>query len=89
MEIELNAKFIHLHTHSHYSLLDGRSQIKGLVKLAKEHNMDAIGLTDHGVMYGAIDFSDKKVKVSNPVTFIRCCLLHKFDELLISKLTYP
>ena len=49
-------KFTHLHTHSHYSLLDGMSKIDDMVKLAKEHGMTAIGLTDHGVMYGAIDF---------------------------------
>src|SRR3989344_3622502 len=48
--------FVHLHTHSHYSLLDGMSQIDDMVKLAKEHGQTAIGLTDHGVMYGAIDF---------------------------------
>jgi DNA polymerase III subunit alpha len=49
-------KFVHLHTHSHYSLLDGLSKIDGMVKLAKEDGMPAIGLTDHGAMYGAIDF---------------------------------
>lgn len=49
-------KFTHLHTHSHYSLLDGMSKIDDMVKLAKQHGMTAIGLTDHGVMYGAIDF---------------------------------
>src|SRR3989344_1172708 len=49
-------KFTHLHTHSHYSLLDGMSKVNDMVKLAKEHGMTAIGLTDHGVMYGAIDF---------------------------------
>jgi len=48
--------FVHLHTHSHYSLLDGLSKVKDMVKLAKEHGMSAIALTDHGVMYGAIDF---------------------------------
>ncbi|MEK7525542.1 MAG: DNA polymerase III subunit alpha [Patescibacteria group bacterium] len=48
--------FVHLHTHSHYSLLDGLSQIDDMVKLAKEHDMPAIGLTDHGAMYGAIEF---------------------------------
>ncbi|MBI4158014.1 MAG: DNA polymerase III subunit alpha [Candidatus Yanofskybacteria bacterium] len=48
--------FIHLHTHSHYSLLDGLSKVKDMVKLAKEHGMSAVALTDHGVMYGAIDF---------------------------------
>ena len=50
------AKFVHLHTHSHYSLLDGMSQIDAMVKLAKEHGQTAIALTDHGAMYGAIDF---------------------------------
>ncbi|MEX2090838.1 MAG: PHP domain-containing protein, partial [Candidatus Paceibacterota bacterium] len=49
-------KFVHLHTHSHYSLLDGMSKVDDMVKLAKEHGMTTIGLTDHGVMYGAIDF---------------------------------
>ncbi|MEK7121423.1 MAG: DNA polymerase III subunit alpha, partial [Patescibacteria group bacterium] len=49
-------RFTHLHTHSHYSLLDGMSKIDDMVKLAKEHGMTAIGLTDHGAMYGAIDF---------------------------------
>jgi DNA polymerase-3 subunit alpha len=48
--------FIHLHTHSHYSLLDGLSKISDLVKLAKERKMPALALTDHGAMYGAIEF---------------------------------
>lgn len=55
-------KFIHLHTHSHYSLLDGLSKIDDMVKLAKELDMPAIGLTDHGAMYGAIDFYTACVK---------------------------
>ncbi|KKU16379.1 MAG: polymerase III, alpha subunit protein [Candidatus Giovannonibacteria bacterium GW2011_GWB1_45_9b] len=54
--------FIHLHTHSHYSLLDGLSKIDDMVKLAKEHGMTAIGLTDHGAMYGVIDFYTACVK---------------------------
>lgn len=49
-------KFVHLHTHSHYSLLDGLSKTEEMVKLAKEHGMSAIAITDHGAMYGAIDF---------------------------------
>jgi DNA polymerase-3 subunit alpha len=48
--------FVHLHVHSEYSLLDGFSNIKKLVKRAKEMNMPAIGLTDHGTMFGVIDF---------------------------------
>ncbi|MBI3634377.1 MAG: DNA polymerase III subunit alpha [Candidatus Yonathbacteria bacterium] len=48
--------FVHLHTHSHYSLLDGLSKVDEMVALAKKYGMNAIGLTDHGNMYGAIDF---------------------------------
>ena len=49
-------KFAHLHTHSHYSLLDGLSKVPQLVARTKELGMDAMALTDHGVMYGAIEF---------------------------------
>lgn len=55
-------KFIHLHTHSHYSLLDGLSKVDDMAKMAKELGMPAIGLTDHGAMYGAIDFYTACVK---------------------------
>ncbi len=48
--------FTHLHVHSHYSLLDGLSKVEDLVKKAKEFGMTALALTDHGAMYGAIDF---------------------------------
>ncbi|MDP2656368.1 MAG: DNA polymerase III subunit alpha [bacterium] len=51
--------FIHLHTHSHYSLLDGLSKIGGLVKRAKSLGMPAMAITDHGNMYGAIEFYKK------------------------------
>ena len=48
------ANFVHLHTHSHSSLLDGLSKIDYLVNRAKELQMPALALTDHGVLYGAI-----------------------------------
>ncbi len=48
--------FVHLHVHSHYSLLDGLGTPKDLVKKAKEQGAPAIALTDHGVLYGAIEF---------------------------------
>ncbi len=48
--------FVHLHTHSHYSLLDGMTKFDEMVDEAKKHGMPAIALTDHGGMYGAIDF---------------------------------
>ena len=48
--------FTHLHVHTEYSLLDGSSKIKELVHQAKELGMDSIAITDHGAMYGVIDF---------------------------------
>lgn len=52
----MEPKFIHLHTHSHYSLLDGMSKIDEMVRLAQKHGMPALALTDHGNLYGAIEF---------------------------------
>ncbi len=48
--------FVHLHVHSEYSLLDGAARITDLVQRAAELNMNALALTDHGVMYGVIPF---------------------------------
>lgn len=48
--------FTHLHIHTEYSLLDGACRIDRLVSRAKELNMDSLSITDHGVMYGVIDF---------------------------------
>jgi len=52
----MTESFVHLHTHTVYSLLDGFSNIKKLVKRAKELEMPALAITDHGTMFGAIEF---------------------------------
>ena len=48
--------FAHLHVHTEFSLLDGSSKIKEITARAKELGMNSLAITDHGVMYGAIDF---------------------------------
>src|SRR5437764_1623760 len=48
--------FVHLHCHSHYSLLDGASRVPELVARTRELGMNALALTDHGNLYGAIEF---------------------------------
>ena len=48
--------FVHLHVHTEYSLLDGAARIAPLVERVKEKGMDAIAITDHGAMYGVVDF---------------------------------
>ena len=52
-------KFTHLHVHSHYSLLDGLPKIDQLLDYVKELGMDSVALTDHGVLYGAVEFFQK------------------------------
>lgn len=54
--------FIHLHSHSHYSLLDGVPKIPELIAAAKKRGMNALALTDHGNMYGAIEFYEEAKK---------------------------
>ncbi|MFC1756440.1 DNA polymerase III subunit alpha [Patescibacteria group bacterium] len=62
------SKFTHLHTHSHYSLLDGLAKIDDLLDRAKEIGSDSLALTDHGVLYGAVEFFIKaKEKGIKPI----------------------
>lgn len=56
------SKFTHLHVHSHYSLLDGLGTVPKLLGHAGELGMDSLALTDHGVLYGAVEFSTKAKK---------------------------
>jgi len=55
-------KFTHLHVHSHYSLLDGLPKIDDILNRLEELKMDACALTDHGVLYGAVEFYKKAIK---------------------------
>ena len=68
--------FTHLHVHTEYSLLDGSNKIKEYVKRVKELGMDSAAITDHGVMYGVIDFYKAcKAEGINPVSYthLRFC----------------
>ena len=56
------APFVHLHVHSQYSMLDGAIRLDDLIARAKEYNMAAVSLTDHGAMYGALEFYVKANK---------------------------
>jgi len=73
-------KFTHLHVHSHYSLLDGLPKIDELLDCAKELGMDSVALTDHGVMYGAIEFY-KKAKAKGIKPIIGCEVYTAFEKL--------
>jgi len=54
-----SASFVHLHVHTQYSLLDGAIRVEPLLKRAASHNMNSVAITDHGTMYGVIDFYQK------------------------------
>ncbi|NTU59981.1 MAG: DNA polymerase III subunit alpha, partial [Deltaproteobacteria bacterium] len=57
-----HADFVHLHVHTEYSLLDGAIRVDDLVKKAKEHKLPAVAMTDHGAMYGTVEFYKAAVK---------------------------
>jgi len=63
--------FTHLHVHSHYSLLDGLPKIDDLLDKTQELGMNSVGLTDHGVLYGAVEFY-KKSKARGIKPIIGC-----------------
>ena len=73
--------FTHLHVHTEYSLLDGSNKIKELVARVKELGMDSVAITDHGVMFGVIDF----YKEAKNRAFIRLlavkCMWHRDHAL--------
>ncbi|NLP45692.1 MAG: DNA polymerase III subunit alpha [Epulopiscium sp.] len=69
--VGLKLPFTHLHVHTEYSLLDGSSKIKELVARVKELGMDSVAITDHGSMYGVIDFY-KECKLQGIHPIIGC-----------------
>ncbi len=71
------SEFVHLHVHTQYSLLDGFSQIPKLVARAKEMGMPAMGITDHGTMFGVIDFfNEAKYQGVKPIIGVEAYLAH-------------
>ncbi len=74
-------KFTHLHLHTEYSLLDGANKIKALAKTVKNLGMSAVAMTDHGNMFGAIDFyTTMKKEGIKPIIGMEC-YLHNQDEI--------
>jgi DNA polymerase-3 subunit alpha len=73
-------KFTHLHVHSHYSLLDGLPKIDELLDYVKELGMTSVAITDHGVMYGAVEFY-KKAKAKGIKPIIGCEVYTAFEKL--------
>lgn len=69
--MEDNKEFVHLHVHTEYSLLDGSGKISKLIARAKELNMKALAITDHGAMYGCVDFY-KEAKAQGIKPIIGC-----------------
>ncbi len=67
----MEEKFTHLHFHSHYSLLDGLPKIDDILKRTKTLNMTAVAITDHGVLYSAVEFY-KKAKTAGIKPIIGC-----------------
>lgn len=58
----IKSSFVHLHVHTEYSLLDGAARINELLDTVKELGMDSVAITDHGVMYGVVQFYKEAVK---------------------------
>ena len=71
-------QFVHLHNHSHYSLLDAACRIEDLVHAAVEDGMPAVALTDHGVLFGAIEFYKKATKAGiKPIIGVEAYIVTK------------
>ncbi len=89
--IYMQNKFTHLHLHTPYSLLDGFTKIPDLMKRCKELGMDSVAVTDHGVMFGVVDFY-KEAKKHEIKPIIGCEVYvsrrSRFDKENIDKKSY-
>ena len=78
--------FTHLHVHSSYSLLDGSGKIPEMIARVKELGMDSCALTDHGVMYGVIDFyKEAKKQGIHPILGSEIYLTENMEEKSLQK----
>jgi len=80
-EIQQTPKFTHLHLHTEYSLLDGANKIKALAKKVKELGMDSVAMTDHGNMFGTIDFYNTMRKEGIKPIIGMEAYLHNMDDI--------
>ncbi|MGC9031189.1 MAG: DNA polymerase III subunit alpha [Minisyncoccia bacterium] len=78
------AKFTHLHLHSEYSLLDGLPKIEAILKKAKEIDQESVALTDHGVLYGVVEFY-KKAKELEIKPIIGCEMYLAFEKMELKR----
>src|SRR3989344_2277375 len=86
--------FVHLHNHTHYSLLDGLTKIGELVKEAARMKMPALAITDHGNLYGAIEFykkaNDEGVKpIIGVEAYVAARTLHDKEPNIDDKRYHP
>src|SRR3990167_8260843 len=73
-----HADFVHLHLHTNYSLLDGACRITPLVKRAAELKFPALAMTDHGNLFGAVEFYETCMKAGiKPIIGVECYLAPK------------
>jgi DNA polymerase-3 subunit alpha len=79
--IQQTPKFTHLHLHTEYSLLDGANKIKALAKKVKELGMDSVAMTDHGNMFGTIDFYNTMRKEGIKPIIGMEAYLHNMDDI--------
>ena len=59
----MSVPFVHLHVHTHYSLLDGATRIRPVLERAKSLGMSALAITDHGNLFGAVEFYTTAVEL--------------------------